>query len=131
MIEGAVNAKREAVVDLTVSGPAGLAERLAFVVDTGFDSDVTLPAATVAAMGLRLVAAGRAVLGDGSLTYYDICEAEVVWGNASRQVLVDVAETESLLGMGLLEGHELRIEAVRGGRVRITPLLVSESQPAT
>lgn len=130
MIEGKVNAHREAVVDLTLSGPAGREQRIAFVVDTGFDAGITLPAATVAVLELRFVGVGRAILGDGGVTAFDIYEALLAWGDATRRVLVDVAETEPLLGMGVLQGHELRIEAVRGGRVRITPLPQSEPQPA-
>ena len=52
MIDGVVNAVREAIIELTVLGPAGQAQRVAFVVDTGFDGGITLPSTIAAERGL-------------------------------------------------------------------------------
>ena len=43
MIEGAVNAARQAVVGLPLRGPSGRALEVEAVVDTGFDRFLTLP----------------------------------------------------------------------------------------
>jgi clan AA aspartic protease len=92
------------------------------VIDTGFSASLTLPAATVAALGLVRQSAGRAALADGSVLQFDIYAAEVDWGGTWRPVLVTAVGSEVLLGMGLLAGHELRIAVVAGGTGAITPL---------
>jgi hypothetical protein len=39
-----------------------------------------------------------------------------------REVEINAAETDSLVGMGLLEDYKLEVEARPNGEVRITPL---------
>jgi clan AA aspartic protease len=122
MIRGAVNARLEAVVRLRVRGPSGVESDVDAVIDTGFTSSLTLPPAVVAALGLARQAGGTAMLGDGSVRQFDIYAAEVEWGGTWRPVLVSAVGAEVLLGMRLLAGHQLRVEAVPGGVVEITPL---------
>ena len=43
MIEGVVNAAHEAVVPLTVSGPAGVRREIEAIIDTDFGGFLTLP----------------------------------------------------------------------------------------
>lgn len=54
---------------------------------------------------------------------FDVCEAFVQWNGEMRPVMVDVCEGMTLLGMGLLHGNELRLDAIPGGNVQITPLV--------
>ena len=122
MIRGVVNARREAIVPLRVRGPGGTELDVDAVVDSGFTSSLTLPAAVVAALGLARQSGGGAVLADGSIRQFDIYAADVAWGGGWRPVLVSAVGDEILLGMGLLAGHELRIAVVPGGVVEITPL---------
>lgn len=75
MIEGIVNEYREATVDLTLHGPTGHAERLEFVIDTGFDGGLILHSSVAAALGLPYLGGERAMLADGSETLFDISEA--------------------------------------------------------
>jgi clan AA aspartic protease len=125
MIEGMVSFRRDAVVEVTVSGSASQAERVACVVDTGYDGALTLPEAITAKLGLEPAGVGRSVLGDGKTVSYPMYEAFVTWDGAPRRVVVDAAETEPLLGMALMEGFEVCIEVVAGGRVRIARLAES------
>lgn len=122
MIRGVVTARREAVVGLRVRGPGGTEADIDAVIDTGFTASLTLPAATVTALGLIRQSGGSAVLADGTVRAFDIYEAEVEWGGAWLSVLVSAVGNEALLGMRLLAGHQLRIEAEPGGVVEITPL---------
>ena len=122
MIRGTVSAFREALVTLTVHGPAGDEQQVEAVIDTGFDGMLTLPSNVIVALGLPWRSRGRAILADGSESIYDIYEGSVLWEGMPRRVLVDAVETTPLLGMGLLEGSELRIEAKEGGQVTIAPL---------
>lgn len=110
------------MVELVVLGHTGQSERLEFVVDTGFDGSLLMHSAIAAELELQRVATGQGVLADGSTITYDVCEAFVQWNGEMRPVLVDVVEGMALLGMGLLQGHELRLEAIPDGAVQISPL---------
>ncbi len=121
MIEGTYN-HQEAVVDLTVRGPTGQEVRLDFVVDTGFNGDLTLHSSVAAALDLRMVGVERAMLADGSMIWFPVSRAFLYWNGSLRRVNVGVADTVSHVGMQVLEGHELRIAAVPNGRVLISAL---------
>lgn len=123
MIRGRVNARREAVVPLRLRGPGGTELGVDAVIDTGFTAALTLPAAAVTALGLARQSGGGAVLADGSIRQFDIFAAEVAWNGDWRPILVSAVGNEVLLGMRLLEGHELRIAVVPEGVVEIAPLL--------
>ncbi|MXW24102.1 MAG: clan AA aspartic protease [Chloroflexi bacterium] len=119
MIEGAVNASREAVILLTVSGPAGAPREIEAIIDTGFGGFLTLPPELVTELGLNLEGVGRATLGDGSeitFPYYDVA---VLWEGQPRFGLADAADTTPLVGMSLLANHSLYVEVEEGGRVVI------------
>jgi clan AA aspartic protease len=122
MIPGAVNANLEAVVRLTVRGPGGVESVVDVIVDSGFSSSLTLPEATVTALGLVRQSGGTGVLADGSVRQFDIYAAEVEWGGTWRPVLVSAVGNEPLLGMRLLAGHKLVVNVVPGGLVEILPL---------
>lgn len=122
MIRGIVNARREAIVQLRVRGPGGVELNVDAVVDSGFTASLTLPATTVAALGLVRQSVGGAVLADGSVRQFDIYAAEAAWDGNWRPVLVSVVGNEVLLGMRMLADHELRIAVVPGAVVEITPL---------
>ena len=52
MIEGVVNSAYEAVIPLSLQGPAGQAQQVEAVIDTGFTGFLTLPPSLVAELGL-------------------------------------------------------------------------------
>ena len=123
MITGSVTADREAVIRLKVRGPQGQEQEIEAVIDTGFTGFLTLPPALIASLGLPWRGFGEAVLGDGSLHTFDVYRASVDWDGQERTIEADAADTEPLVGMGLIYGYELRIAAVDGGPVTIDPLL--------
>lgn len=118
MIVGVVNSVREAVIRLTVLGSQGQIE-IDAAVDTGFDGYISLSRAVISELGFRFHRRGRAVLADGSEIIFDVYEATVIWDGEPRRVEVDEADTDPLVGMGLLEGYELTVEVVTGGAVAI------------
>jgi clan AA aspartic protease len=122
MIEGAVYGSTEAIVELTVRGPEGREQRLDFKVDTGFDGALTLHSAVVSALGLRPYGVQEVTLADGSVTVCELCDGSVDWNGVPRSVEVQVSDSVSLLGMALLADHQVRIDVVDGGAVRISPL---------
>lgn len=118
-MEGAVNADLEAVVAVTLRGPSGRSHLIEAVVDTGYSEFLTLPSAHVSELGLRYKNRGTATLADGTGVDFDVYDAEMVWDGQLIAIPVDESETTPLMGMSLLEGHEVRIEARSGGRVLI------------
>jgi clan AA aspartic protease len=121
MIGGVVNRRREAMVRLRVRGPGGIEADVDAIVDTGFTASLTLPAATVAGLGLIRQSGSSAVMADGSVRHCDVCAAEVAWDGVWRALLVSAVGNEPLLGMRLLAAHKLMIEVVPGGLVEILP----------
>ena len=119
MIGGTVNVRYEAIVRLRVRGPGGTEADVDAIVDSGFTSSLTLPVATVTALGLVRQSGATAVLADGSTRQFEVYAAEVEWGGVWRTVLVSAVGSEPLLGMRLLAGHVLNIEVVPGGLVKI------------
>jgi clan AA aspartic protease len=122
MISGTVTANLEAVVPLIVLGASGQQQPLDPVLDTGFTGYLTLPTALIASLGLVWLGRGQAVLADGSVGLFDVYRATVLWDGQPRTVEVDAVDGVPLLGMALLQRHEVRIEVVVGGGVSIVAL---------
>ena len=114
-----MNAAYEAVVSLTVDGPAGQTRDMEALVDTGFNGFLTLPPAAVAELGLPFVSIGRATLADGSEISYGIYGVTVLWDSQRIYIEADAADTTPLVGMLLLDGHDLSVQVRNGGRVVI------------
>jgi clan AA aspartic protease len=122
MIIGVVTPFHQATIRLTVRGPTGQEQEIEAVIDTGFDGTLSLPPADIITLGLPWRRRGRALLADGTESLFDIYEATVVWDGTSRRVAVDAADIDPLVGMRLLDGYELTIQAVVGGQVTIKAL---------
>ena len=119
MIEGGVNAHREAVVRLPILSSSGQSRDIEAVIDTGFNGFLTLPPPLVAELGLPIASIGLATLADGSEASFDVHDATVLWDGEPRVVLIDEADTTPLVGMLLLDRYHLNIEVEHGGRVLI------------
>ena len=122
MIVGAMNSQREAVVRLVVVGPDGRKRPVDAVLDTGYTGSLTLPSALVASLDLPFRGRGSVLLGDGSESTFDMHEATVTWAGERRLTTIDVAETDPLLGIGLLLGNELTVQVIAGGSVALRKL---------
>ena len=119
MIEGVVNASYEAIVTLLVQGPAGQSLEVEAVIDTGFNRFLTLPPSLVAELGLPFVTSGRVMLADGSEASFEVYDVTVLWDGQRRGVYTYAADSTPLVGMALLDSHDLSIQVRDGGRVVI------------
>ena len=119
MIEGVVNAGYEAVVSVSLHGPAGQAREIEAVIDTGYNGFLTLPTATVAELQLPFLGRSRATLANGAVETFNVHDATVLWDGQLRDIEADVMGSTPLLGMLLLGGHDLNIQVRDGGRVVI------------
>lgn len=122
MILGSVNANREAIVQLAVLGNNQQQQGIEAVIDTGYTGFLTLPSTVITALGLTWYMRQEGILGDGRVCMFDVYEASVIWDGQVRTIEVNGAETDPLVGMGLLEGYELKIQGIAGGLVKITAL---------
>jgi clan AA aspartic protease len=123
MMTGAVNTDLEAKLLLDVQDAAWPAHAVEVLIDTGFDGFLALPAGLVAALGLPWLCRQQGQLADGSLHVIDGYTATLLWDGQQRTVEVDVVAAGPLIGTGLLNGYELRIQVKPGGTVTLVPVL--------
>jgi clan AA aspartic protease len=121
MMQGYVNKNYEAVISIVVKNGTKL-KSINAVIDTGFTGFLSLPSAIIAELDLPWSYRDRATLGDGSETLFDIYEASVIWDGQFREIEINSANTEPLLGMRMLRGYRLQVDTVEGGLVAIAEL---------
>ena len=119
MIEGVVNDAYEAVVALSVRGPEGQVQEIEAVIDTGYSGFLTLPVTLVTELGLPFAYVGRAFLANDDEVSFDVHDVTVLWDDQPRPVKADATGSIPLVGMLLLDRHDLNIEVESGGRVVI------------
>ena len=122
MMIGTVNANREAIVQIAILGDNQKYQSVKAAVDTGFTGCLILPTMMISTLGLICYAQQEGILGDGSIHLFNVYEGVVIWDGAVRTIEVNDSDATPLIGMGLLEGYELRIEAIAGGTVTIQSL---------
>jgi clan AA aspartic protease len=121
MIFGFVQ-NREAIVQLAVIGDQQKKQGIRAVIDTGFTGSLTLPLAMIADLELTWFTQQEGFLGDGSRKTFDVYRGTVIWDGQRRVIEVNASDTAPLVGMALLEGFELRVQAYEGGTVAILPI---------
>jgi clan AA aspartic protease len=122
MILGVVNIRREATIRLPVRDTTGREHEIEAILDTGFNGYLTLPPAIVNTLGLPWRTRSLVMLANGAEELCDIYAATVIWEGRLRDILVEEAETDPLVGMALLYGHDVRMQVVEGGNVVIEAL---------
>lgn len=114
-----MNAHYEAVVHLSLLDSSGQTREVEAVIDTGFNGFLTLPTALVAELGLVRLGQKSLVLANGSRDIFDTYGVTVLWDGQPRFVDADEADAVPLLGMAMLDRHNLNIDVEDGGRVVI------------
>jgi clan AA aspartic protease len=122
MMFGLVNQQREAVLKLAIIGNRSQKNAVDAVVDTGFNGDLILPIELV--LELELIPQGyqKATLGDGTISQFRVYTGTVIWDGSRKAVEVNAATSGVLIGMGLLDGYKLEVNATPNGIVTITNL---------
>ena len=127
MVDGIVIANTdgnlEAFVSLTLQGFAGQEETVDFLIDTGFSGELGLPNALIFALNLPMKELVLVTLANSS-EYEAITYTGVVgWNGIDRLVSVLGGEDDiPLLGMGLLQNHDVQMRVVENGAVQILPV---------
>ena len=122
MIYRVVNLRREATLSLVVGNSEGQRQLIDTVIDTGFSGFLSLPSAIIANLNLPWSASDIVTLGDGSETLFDLYIATMIWDGQYREIYIAESETEPLLGMALLYGYRLQVDAIEGGSVKVESL---------
>ena len=119
MIQGVVNAAHEAVVTLSLQNPEGRTRDIEAVVDTGYSGFLTLPPSLVDELGLPFAYMGQAFLANDAEVDFDVHYVTVLWDGQPRDIEADATGSTPLVGMLLLDGHNLSIDVETGGSVVI------------
>lgn len=122
MMFGRVNQQREAILKLVIIGNENNKIAVDAVIDTGFNGDLILPIEIVSELGLIPQGYQKATLGDGTISQFRVYAAMALWDGERRLVEINSATTGILIGMGLLEGYKLEVNAIPNGDVRIIKL---------
>ena len=121
MMQGYVNENYEAVISLVVRNGTKL-KSIKALIDTGFTGFLSLPMSLITELDLSWKYRDRGTLGDGSETVFDIYEGNVIWDGEYREIEINQAETEPLVGMMMLKDYRLQIDTTPGGLVTIENL---------
>ena len=114
----------EAWITLTLIGDGDTTEDLVFLIDTGFGGELALPYHIISRLNLRpSTRDNRAIaLADGSSGTAGVYIAYINWHGRLRPVDVFNLECEPLVGMDLLRGSNISVDAAPGGVVAIAEL---------
>jgi clan AA aspartic protease len=121
MMQGYVNQAYEAVIPIVIKHRNKL-KSVNAVIDTGFTGFLSIPSSMIAELELPWSYRDRATLGDGSETLFDVHDATVIWNGQIREIEINSADTDPLLGMKMLRGFRLQVDTVQGGVVTIEAL---------
>jgi clan AA aspartic protease len=112
----------QAMVDVTFRLPHQSEITIGFVVDTGFAGALTLPHASILALGLPFLQEMTANLADDNNVKADVHVATIFWNGEEKHVAVLAMGTRPLLGTSLLAGQEVMIQFVEDGLLAIDEL---------
>jgi clan AA aspartic protease len=126
MIHGMVNQSCEAILPIVVKNDPKT-QLVDAVIDTGFSGFLTLPSSTIESLDLIWKGRDIATLGDGTSCIFEVYIAVVIWDGQYRTIDINESETMPLIGMQLLRGYDLRIQAIEGGSVTIEALSIPQS----
>jgi clan AA aspartic protease len=121
MIQGVVNQYCEAILPIVIKN-YDKSQFIDAVIDTGFSGFLTLPSKIIKALDLTWKGRDIATLGDGTSCIFEVYITDIIWDGEYRTIDINESETFPLIGMRLLRGYDLRIQAIEGGYVTIEKL---------
>ena len=127
MITGTINKKLEIAVDMPVYGCDGRHIDAHFVVDTGFDGEISLPPDAIEYLRLPKYRRRRTFHADSSSAIVQTYVAHIKWDDEVREVIVNPTEGNCLIGVQLLKGFLLTAGFVPDAPVKLERF--SEQRP--
>lgn len=93
-----------------------------FIVDTGFEGDLSLPSSQAVRLSGQPNGARRRILANGTFITCPFYEVLVDWEDGRRLTEVLVLDGHPLLGTTFLQDYLLQVEVVEGGGVAVERL---------
>jgi clan AA aspartic protease len=122
MMHGIVDQNCEATIRLVVGNVDSRKQMIDAVIDTGFTGFLTLSLSVLTSLNLQAYRREAGTLGDGSTCIFDVYRGLIIWDGESRPIDINASETAPLVGMSLLYGYRMQLDAVEGGMVTIQSL---------
>ncbi len=123
MISGSVTRNElgglEPRLAVSVLDAGGELQQFEVVLDTGFTGWLMLPEVDINGLGLASEGRHRGVLASGNAEEFEYYETQVSWHGRLREIEVFQSIDQPLLGMELLEGSRVAVDAWDGGDVMI------------
>ena len=122
MMTGTVTTDGAAILRVTIFDANGRPHDYDAVIDTGFNGTFTLPPALIAALGLRWFRYDTSTLADGSIVRFDVYRGVLLWDGHPLTILIDEMDSDSLIGMALMNDYELNLPVRVGATFTLRPL---------
>ena len=121
MIEGIVTRNSEggleAWITVSVTDVAGELQQCEVIVDTGFTGWLVLPEEDIRRLGLAGGGSHDSITASGNMERFEYYETQVEWHGRLHEIEVFQSVDQPLLGMELLEGSRVAVDAWDGGSV--------------
>ena len=121
-MQGIVDQNCEATLRLVISNSDSQRQVIDAVIDTGFTGFLTLPLLVLTNLQLRAYRREEGTLGNGSTCIFDVYRGLVNWDGEFRRIDINASETAPLVGMSLLYGYRIQLDAIEGGIVTVQSL---------
>jgi clan AA aspartic protease len=122
MMQGIVDQNCEATIRLVVGNADSQRQMIDAVIDIGFTGFLTLPLSVLTDLNLQAYRREEGILGDGSTCIFDVYRGLVIWDGELRRIDINESDAEPLVGMSLLYGYRMQLDAIEGGTVTIQAL---------
>jgi clan AA aspartic protease len=93
-----------------------------FVVDTGFEGELAVPGSIANQLEAGTFGQRLMFMADRTIRECPACYIDLEWNEDLRSTEVLILDGNPLLGMYLMNGFQLQIEAREGGEVYLDPL---------
>ncbi len=122
MINGRVSGDQQALVVIDIMDGDSRFRPVEVILDTGFTGYLTLPTESIHDLGLPSVGRRTFELANGELFEFEAFLAAVSWHGRLVDALVLKSESAPLLGMTLLWGSRVTVDAATDGQVTVEEL---------
>ena len=122
MIKGKVSGNQRASITVEILDSEDRLQSVEAILDTGFTGYLTLPQESIRQLGLRSVGQRTFEPANGDLFDFQVYLGSVSWHDRANDVLVLESDSVPLLGMTLLWGSRVTLDASTGGEVAIEEL---------